>query len=125
LSQAYSTSSLWYAILDFGTNYCNLRNLLDGAGLADAPGKLVRARFSKFKIRVARFFLVQHTKMGKIDQIATKYTKRPENIRNGHKVFRYLPRKISLQDIPKFTQIWIFGLKIYHLATLLANPDRS
>jgi hypothetical protein len=23
-----------------------------------------------------------------------------------------------LQDPPKFTQIWIFGLKIYHLATL-------
>jgi hypothetical protein len=25
-----------------------------------------------------------------------------------------------LQDLPKFTQIWIFGLKIYHLATLRA-----
>jgi hypothetical protein len=24
-----------------------------------------------------------------------------------------------LQDLPKFTQIWIFGLKIYHLATLI------
>jgi hypothetical protein len=23
-----------------------------------------------------------------------------------------------LQDTPKFTQIWIFDLKIYHLATL-------
>jgi len=27
---AFSTSSIWYAVLDFGTNYCNLRNLLDG-----------------------------------------------------------------------------------------------
>jgi hypothetical protein len=25
------------------------------------------------------------------------------------------------QDPPKFTQIWIFGLKIYHLATLLGS----
>jgi hypothetical protein len=28
-------------------------------------------------------------------------------------------KKLSLQDAPKFTQIWIFGLKIYHLATLI------
>jgi hypothetical protein len=27
-----------------------------------------------------------------------------------------------LQDTPKFTQIGIFGLKIYHLATLLEVP---
>ncbi len=24
----------WYAVLDFGTNYCNLRNLADGSGLS-------------------------------------------------------------------------------------------
>lgn len=30
--EAYSTSQTWYAVLDFGTNYCNLRNLIDGAG---------------------------------------------------------------------------------------------
>jgi hypothetical protein len=30
-------------------------------------------------------------------------------------MYRHLP----LQDPPKFTQIWIFVLKIYHLATLL------
>ena len=36
--QAYSTSDLWYAVLDFGTNYCNLRNLLDGTGLSDSNG---------------------------------------------------------------------------------------
>jgi len=35
---AYSTSDLWYAVLDFGTNYCNLRNLLDGTGLSDGNG---------------------------------------------------------------------------------------
>ena len=33
-SQAESSSDLWYAILDYGTNYCNLRNLIDGAGLS-------------------------------------------------------------------------------------------
>jgi hypothetical protein len=31
-----------------------------------------------------------------------------------HKIYQHL----SLQDTPKFTQIWIFGLKMYHLATL-------
>lgn len=36
--EAYSTSSLWYAILDFGTNYCNLRNIVDGAGLSTENG---------------------------------------------------------------------------------------
>jgi hypothetical protein len=35
------------------------------------------------------------------------------------KIYQHLP----LQDPPKFTQIWIFGLKTNHLATLLrANP---
>jgi len=29
--KGYSTSDLWYAVLDFGTNFCNLRNLMDGA----------------------------------------------------------------------------------------------
>jgi hypothetical protein len=48
----------------------------------------------RLEIRVARFFLVQHTKRGKI---------------------KHLP----LQDPQKFTQIGIFGLKMYHLATLL------
>ena len=38
LLQAYSTSDLWYAVLDWGTNYCNLRNLLDGTGLSDSDG---------------------------------------------------------------------------------------
>jgi hypothetical protein len=33
---------------------------------------------------------------------------------NGHKKQEHLP----LQDPPKFAQIWIFGLKIYHLAAL-------
>ena len=28
--QGYSTSETWYAILDYGTNYCNLHNLITG-----------------------------------------------------------------------------------------------
>jgi hypothetical protein len=36
-----------------------------------------------------------------------------ENRTNGHKMYQQLP----LQDPPKFTQIRLFGLKIYHLAT--------
>ena len=34
----HSTSGTWYAVLDFGTNYCNLRNLIDGAGLDKEEG---------------------------------------------------------------------------------------
>jgi hypothetical protein len=44
---------------------------------------------------------------------------------NGHKIYQHLP----LLDPPKFTQIWIFCLKICHLATLgrggAADPFRS
>merc|ERR1711962_534274 len=36
--EAFSTSRLWYALLDMGTNYCNLRNLIDGAGLSNNAG---------------------------------------------------------------------------------------
>jgi hypothetical protein len=42
--------------------------------------------------------------------------------RNVYKIARQMDIKIyqplPLQDPPKFTQILIFGLKIYHLATL-------
>jgi hypothetical protein len=63
-----------------------------------------------------KIFLQQHTKTGKNYQITMKYTKGPKiyqmtiNIPNGHEI---------LQDPPKSTQIWMFGLKIYHLATLV------
>eukprot|EP00091_Calanus_sinicus_P022689 TRINITY_DN7316_c0_g1_i1.p1 TRINITY_DN7316_c0_g1~~TRINITY_DN7316_c0_g1_i1.p1 ORF type:complete len:165 (-),score=39.45 TRINITY_DN7316_c0_g1_i1:80-574(-) len=35
---ANSNSATWYAVLDFGTNYCNLRNLVDGAGISTLVG---------------------------------------------------------------------------------------
>jgi hypothetical protein len=36
--------------------------------------------------------------------------------RNGGKIYQYF----TFEGLPKFTQIGIFGLKIYHLATLSA-----
>jgi hypothetical protein len=39
------------------------------------------------------------------------YNNRP----SVHKIYQHLP----MQDPPNFTQIWIFGLKTNHLATLL------
>lgn len=36
--QGYSTSETWYAVLDQGTNYCNLRNLITGSGLNNVTG---------------------------------------------------------------------------------------
>merc|ERR1712107_563558 len=32
--KGHSTSRTWYAVLDLGTNSCNLRNLVDGSGLS-------------------------------------------------------------------------------------------
>jgi hypothetical protein len=39
----------------------------------------------------------------------------------GLKIYQHVP----LKDPPKFTQIWIFCLKIYHLATLWTNWNIS
>jgi hypothetical protein len=44
---------------------------------------------------------------GKIYKMTIKYTKRPDNRTNGHKIYQHLP----LQDPPKFTQIRVLGLK--------------
>jgi DNA modification methylase len=49
--------------------------------------------------------------------MAAKYAKWPQNRPSGRKVYQLLPWQVP----PKFTQIWIFGLKICHLATLLWN----
>jgi hypothetical protein len=50
--------------------------------------------------RVARFLLVQRTKMGK--NITNNYI--IYNIPNGRKIYQHFP----LQDPPKFIQVWIF-----------------
>ncbi|XP_062509352.1 uncharacterized protein LOC134185556 [Corticium candelabrum] len=36
--QGFSTSEVWYAYLDYSTNYCNMHNLLTGSGLDKMPG---------------------------------------------------------------------------------------
>jgi hypothetical protein len=47
-------------------------------------------------------------------QMSKTYTKWPKNIPNGLKIYQDFP----FRGPPKYTQIGIFGLKIYHLATL-------
>jgi hypothetical protein len=37
------------------------------------------------------------------------------HILNGYKIYQ----KFIFQGLPKYTQIWIFGVQIYHLATLV------
>jgi hypothetical protein len=51
-----------------------------------------------------------------------KDTKLPRTMPNAHKKYQLLP----LQDPPKFTQFWIFGLKTNHLVTLVRKePEKS
>jgi hypothetical protein len=47
--------------------------------------------------------------------MASKYTKWPQNIPNGHTIYPNLPFQVP----PKFAQTKIFGFKICHLATLV------
>jgi hypothetical protein len=47
--------------------------------------------------------------------MAVQYTKSQYKIQNGHKLYQNLP----LQSPPKFNQIGNFGLKKYHLATMV------
>jgi hypothetical protein len=74
-------------------------------------------------IRVARFFLVQNTKTRKnipnyhgLYQMSIKYNKRPFNGPIVHKIYQHCK---TIVRPPKFTQIWIFGLKTNQLATLV------
>jgi hypothetical protein len=65
------------------------------------------------------------TKLPKNIQMALKYIKWPSNRPNVHKIYQSLP----LQGPTKFTQIGIFGLKTFHLATLesaaaASQPER-
>jgi hypothetical protein len=61
--------------------------------------------------------------------MAAKYTKWPSNIPNGRKIGRPNGHKTCLhpplQGLQKFTQIPIFGRKIYHLATLVPMVTRA
>jgi hypothetical protein len=57
--------------------------------------------------------------------LGTKY-QTGKNIPNYHKMYQMaikIFQPFPIQGPPKFTQIWIFCLKIYHLATLAgASP---
>jgi hypothetical protein len=88
-----------------------------GEGQSIQNNRAVAAAAFLSKTRVARFFLAQHTKTGKMYQMTIKYTKWPHNTPNGHKMYQQMP----LQEPPKFTQIEIFGLKINRLA----NPQQT
>jgi hypothetical protein len=77
--------------------------------------------------RVARFFL------GATYQNGKNVPKWPQNIPNGHKFFQIAVKYLQQMaikftniflyyiDSPKFTLTGIFGLKIYHLATLVGH----
>jgi hypothetical protein len=54
--------------------------------------------------------------------MAINYTQWPYDTPNGQIIYQHFPSR----DAPKLTQIVIFGLKIYHLATLVRNlGDKS
>jgi hypothetical protein len=53
--------------------------------------------------------------------MAIKYTKWTQYIPNGHGLFLHF----LFQCLPKFTQIRIFGLKIYHLETLIELSGKA
>jgi hypothetical protein len=50
--------------------------------------------------------------------MAMKHTKSLQNIPNGHKIYQHC----LFQGPPKYTQIGILGLEVYHLATLINTP---
>jgi hypothetical protein len=50
--------------------------------------------------------------------MTSKCTKWPESTPFGREIDKMDLEDRLLQDLPKFTQIWILGLKICHLATL-------
>jgi hypothetical protein len=70
------------------------------------------------QLRAARLFLVQHTKTGKMfqktikKQMATKYTKWPQNIPNGHKIYQMATKYTKWpQNIPNGHSIYQMAVK--------------
>jgi hypothetical protein len=63
----------------------------------------------------------KYTKLSINYHTGIQYNKWPCYIPNGHKIYQHFP----FQDPPKITKIVIFGLKIYHLATLVSNDLSS
>jgi hypothetical protein len=71
-------------------------------------GVLDRLRVQRELSRVARFFLLQLTKMGKIYQITRKNTKCQQNMANRRKIYQMGMKYTNiflckiLQNLPKF-----------------------
>jgi hypothetical protein len=75
-------------------------------------------------IRVARFFLVHYTRVGKSipnDQMAMIYTNWPENIPNGHKIYQHFPFKCPT----KYTKFGIFWYENIPSGNPAADPLKS
>jgi hypothetical protein len=71
---------------------------------------------AQLETRVARFFLVQHTKTGENvpnDHTYVKYTTWPQNIPHGHKIY---------QMVVKREQIGIKCIDIFHCKILQNLP---
>jgi hypothetical protein len=88
----------------------------------NAPKKL-RLLASVWRAGLPDSFLAQHTKTGKIYQITVEYTKWPQNILNGCKTDQMAVKYTNIFNPPKISQIWIFGLKLCHLATLVEGEN--
>jgi hypothetical protein len=70
------------------------------------------------------FSLVQHTKIGPIYQMTTKYTKEPLNLPNDRKIYQRALIYICVPafSIPRPSKIYPdrdFCMQMYHLATLI------
>jgi hypothetical protein len=80
-------------------------------------------------VRVVRFFSVQYTKTGKNIPNYRKMYQMAINAPFGRKLDKNA-NIFNCTTFQKFTQIWIFGSIIYHLATLaqifglLFSPDK-
>jgi hypothetical protein len=84
-------------------------------------GILTQDRLHWYLSRVARFFLSTTYQNGyKIPNVHKIYAvNEQKDISNGHKLNGHIKyQHYPLQDPPKYTQIGIFGMQIYHLATL-------
>jgi len=58
--QGYSRSETWYAYLDFGTNYCNLHNLITGLLFLFCPSYsmiCINIKFFSADVFIVLFFI--------------------------------------------------------------------
>jgi hypothetical protein len=78
--------------------------------------------------KVARFFLVQNTQTWKNIQNYLKMYQMAKDIPNGCQIFQMAIKYTNIfhsKAGPKHTQICVFGLKIYYLATLDFGENSS